>query len=204
MISRSLTVLVVAGGLLASVVPAVADPLLFFCDRPIAGGSSSVTFNVSPSCSGCSVTNPTRGADLDESSYADLKVSNSAGLDLLALRARAQPGVVFPAGNVACARVGFSHTPDGTSSFLQLKTYLGGSLQESAIGPSASTATLGSAVQCFANGNTITDEANDCAFKTSKPFDAVELTVTPVGLAVETQVRVYELYGDGIDALPLN
>jgi hypothetical protein len=139
----------------------------------ITGGGSTVTHD-SSKCFDCSVTDDSKAADGDLTTYATVSVPTSFTQQGASIRATAQLGLVFPAGQRASVYFisptsgGFN--PPDTS--VTLTTYLDGQKQED-----------GSSYQTVladpANGKPYTFKG----FVTGKAFDAVEVMVSNTELA---------------------
>jgi len=143
-----------------------------FCDS-ISGGGAKVTSSVDPGCIGCSISNLLAAADGDLSTSASVQIGIEIPTEGASIRATAQPGVVFPAGNHATAAV--TENLGGTTltildSGLELRTYLGGVLQE--------TASDLHEYDCATCGPGSTPYSA-VSFRTTKQFDAVELFMDP-------------------------
>lgn len=131
-------------------------------------------------CPGCSVSDAARSADGDRSSFSGLAFSTTGGVTTL--RATAQPGVVFPAGQSAGALMYVPLANNGAYLDISVtfNTYLGGELQES---QSVTSTTIGN----------LDGAGEDHLYSagTNKPFDAVELEMSARGQPAT--VKVYEL-----------
>ncbi len=134
----------------------------------------------SNNCSDCTISDRERSIDGNRETFA------TVGLPMLAvgsaaLRAQAQQGLVFPAGQVAAAVI--SEGPD--FSRLHIRTYLMNVLQEENA-PSATTQ----------------DQVTIVGFKTTKQFDQVELLIDGRAGAGQSaaaeSVRVREFCSNGV------
>lgn len=99
------------------------------CLDTLTGGGTAVSVD-SGACPGCTVTDANRSIDASADSHALIGYDTSGGEVLM--RATAQPGVVFPAGNFAGALVQFPRRQSGGFSNvgISIRTYLNGVLQE--------------------------------------------------------------------------
>ena len=143
-----------------------------FCDS-ISGGGAKVSSSVDPGCVGCSISNLPAAADGDLSTSASVSVGIEVATQGVSIRATAQSGMVFPAGNNAT--VAFTENLSGTSLALLdsgtvLRTYLGGVLQE--------TANDLQGYDCASCGPGGTPYSA-VSFQTTKQFDAVEIFMDP-------------------------
>jgi hypothetical protein len=129
-------------------------------------------------CVGCEVRNASRAIDGDGASFATLFMPAAAS-GTVALRALAQPGIVFPAGS----RAGMLHSisyGDSTVVLITLATSLGGEPQEEE-------------TFNFGSGASEQDPSRPAtaSFPTSAPYDAVELRFSRVGGPGEVNARVH-------------
>lgn len=167
--------------------PALADTGILdgtVCSLPIAGGSTTASVSVEGLCPGCVAAAENLAIDGDPLTGALLNVAIAVNGGL-ALRATAQPGVVFSSGNEAAVVVTaplYVHLDRRVG----LRTYLNGALQEDA-GIIASAG-----VQVGSQPGHI---RSDFRFTTSKTFDAVEVVISS-SASVETLVSVFEFCGD--------
>ena len=153
-------------------------------------GSSNATVSsaVDPACSDCSVNDASRAADDDLDSAAGVTAGDHPGSCTLlgtqcdpphgvTVRATAQSGVVFPAGNYAAV---YLRGPAGSWS-VQLRTYLAGSLQEQ---------------DSMASESGSGDHSSAIAFQTRKTFDAVEVFLANSGTGSVETIDLRELCSD--------
>ncbi|HZP12452.1 MAG TPA: hypothetical protein VFB36_08535 [Nevskiaceae bacterium] len=139
----------------------------------ITGGASHVTKNdnAGAGCLGCSVSNEQMAADGDLSTAASVNAPNSFADQGPSIRATAQSGIVFPAGQVAA--VLFTPPVAGglnpPAQAVTIATYLSGTFQESG--------------SSYLEG-TESDGLTFKGFVTSKPFDAVEIMVSDTEAAL--------------------
>jgi hypothetical protein len=134
----------------------------------ITGGNSRVTTSVASGCFGCSVSEPELAADGDLFSAATVDVPNSFAGQGVSVRATAQPGIIFPAGQQAGVYF-VGPTSSGFSSpdlAVTISTYLGGELQETP-----------TSYELHGPDETGGDYSLK-SFATSKAFDAVEVMIS--------------------------
>lgn len=141
------------------------------CSSYITGGGTSVSSAVDSNCTSCSASDAPLAIDGDISTFATLQMNLAliaSGESAVTLRATAQSGVVYAAGNTAGAQVTF---PTGVLSDagVVIRTYLGGVMQEHD-GPSLSTP-----------GFRATGETYFYGLTASTSFDAVEISVVAKG-----------------------
>lgn len=152
----------------------------------IFGGGSKVVAAIDQGCAICTTSDVAFAADGDLSSFANVSVSVSVPNQGVTIRATAQPGLVFPAGNRAGV---FFNGPAGPvqtetgGNGLSVRTYLGGQLQES---PSDQNlyGTLG--------GNPYSFQS----FQATLPFDAVEVFITSLSMT-NTPFELNEICSNG-------
>ena len=96
--------------------------------RAIQGGGTRASFSITPSCVGCTVSEPQRAIDGDGGSYATLHMPAGSG-GTVALRATAQTGTVFAAGSLAGFVAAVTYGPSA-SAVTEIVTYAGGVEQE--------------------------------------------------------------------------
>ncbi len=143
-----------------------------FCDS-ISGGGAKVSSSVDSGCIDCSVTNADAAADGDLSTFASVDIGVEVPTQGVSIRATAQSGMVFPAGNNAT--VAFTANLSGTNLAIldtgtELRTYLGGVLQESANNlQEYDCKTCGPGSKPY----------SAVSFQTTKQFDAVEIFMDP-------------------------
>ena len=167
-----------------------------FCDS-ITGADVAVTSTIDPACVGCSVEEP--AAVADDNAYSFATLTSNAGVPTQGASIRSTAQRTFAAGSEAGAFVTFPDRPGGTQvSILQLttvRTFLGGAEQENS--------GLG---RLHMNGFPGGDDLPNTfvSFTTTKPFDAVQLTladnqfvVNPDGLHFSWVYKVYELCSNG-------
>jgi len=143
-----------------------------FCDS-ISGGSATLSSSIDPGCVVCSISNLPAAADGDLSTPASVSVGIEVPTQGASIRATAQSGMVFPAGNNATVAV--TENLSGANlaildSGVELRTYLGGVLQESANDLQE--------FDCASCGPGST-AYSAVSFQTTKPFDAVEIFMDP-------------------------
>lgn len=138
-------------------------------------GSAQVTSSTA-GCPLCTISSPSSAIDGNPDSAASIQLP--AGGGAVSLRATAQGGVVFPQGNYAGALMARPSSAQAAGSWT-FNTYLGGVLQESGGGES----NLG--------GGTAVGDKNYRQFKTTKQFDAVEISIN-MQSADATPWQVYE------------
>ncbi|MDP3857850.1 MAG: hypothetical protein Q8Q73_08835 [Stagnimonas sp.] len=182
------------------------------CDS-IHGGGAQLAQQVDPGCLDCAIGNAAAAGDDQAGTFAEMAVNSALYPQGAALRATAQDGIVYAAGQRAGA---FLTLPDGgdggaviqtgISSALELRTYLDGVEQERAISAELPVAASGAnayySVWNFPGGEEL---PNQYLFLTaSKPYDAVELfysnnqnTAGADGLSGTDPLQVYELCSDG-------
>ena len=147
------------------------DPLC----RPIGGGSSTV--QATPSAGG-TVSDIPRAFDGDLSSFASY--APAAGSGTLTLRGTAQSGIVRPAREEA--GILFTRFADTQNFQVAISTFLGGTMQDTGTVCTRAGASdvcspqLRNGMQYF-------------GLNTSKPFDAIEVTLTVSGLPATFQAR---------------
>lgn len=117
-----------------------------------SGGNTTTAFN-SNNCSDCTVSDRERAIDGNRETFATVGLPMVA-VGSAALRAQAQQGLVFPAGQVAAAVI--SEGPD--MGRLHIRTYLMNVFQEES-----------------ALSSTTQEQVSIVGFKTTKQFDQVEL-----------------------------
>jgi hypothetical protein len=146
-------------------------------------------------CPGCTIDGASNVADDDGYSYAAVDVPQAAPEAGAMLRATAPDGVVFPAGEwagVFLTRPSGGGTIDSnTGDSVQLRTYLDGVLQETAVNKRS---------QYLPRG----DDSSDLpqmfvSFHTSREFDAVEAVIGSGDATIggPTLWKVHELCSDG-------
>lgn len=154
----------------------------------MGSSNASVSSAVDPACTDCSVNDAPRAADDDLDSAASVTAGDHPGdctvLNVncdpphgVTLRATAQSGVVFPAGNYPAV---YTRGPAGTWS-LQLRTFLNGALQEE---------------DSLSSSSASGDHSSASAFQTSKPFDAVEVFLANTDNSGPEMIEVRELCSD--------
>ena len=141
----------------------------------ITGGSTSVAFSQS-SCPSCTIDNAPRAIDGSQESFASMTLPGLT-IGSAALKATSQSGLVFPAGQTAAVVL----TDGPAYSRLHLRTYLASVLQEQT------------------SGSTVTQEnLTIFGFKTTKQFDAVELSVDGAATSTAEVVQIREFCSDGV------
>jgi hypothetical protein len=160
------------------------------CLQTISGGTTAVAVSASAACLGCGVESASQAIDGDPGTYATFTYLGALDGATLAIKAQAQSGVTFAAGNFAGADVEFP-TQVIFDSDLVVTTYLSGLVQERRF----VVATLAQ----FATPRGL------FGFTTTRMFDAVELKasvhkgtmiagVEPTEAA--TLAHVFEFCGD--------
>jgi hypothetical protein len=151
----------------------------------ITGGDSRVNFNVDTGCTQCGVTDSQAAADGDLNTAATLKVQNAAPAQGVSIRATAQSGVVFAAGQMAGAYVA---VPAGTAQTytVTIRTLLGGTVQES----DSSDNNGGGCGMCGGHPSRFD------GFRTTMQFDAVEVFISDSQAGGTPDFKVYEICSD--------
>lgn len=151
------------------------------CVGSLSGGGTQVSSgNTAASCPTCSISDADKAIDGDRDSFAAITFDPAGGT--ATLRAIAQPGIVFPAGNQAGILALIPQTESNNFVIsLNLVTYLEGQLQETG---SSETTVIGNL------GNSGSDTL--FTFTTTKPFDAVEAIMTRDVSAQPITMRIYE------------
>jgi hypothetical protein len=160
------------------------------CLQTISGGTTTVAVSASTACLGCGVGGAGQAIDGDPGTYATFTYLGALDGATLAIKAQAQSGVTFAAGNFAGVDVEFPARIIFDSD-LVVTTYLSGHVQERRF----VIATLAQ----FATPR------SPLGFTTTKMFDAVELKasvhkgtmiagVEPTDAA--TLAHVFEFCGD--------
>ncbi|MDD9893389.1 MAG: hypothetical protein OXT49_07790 [Gammaproteobacteria bacterium] len=156
--------------------------LLSGCLSTLTGGGTTVTASDS-GCPNCSVSDAANSIDTSNQTFSGLNFDVAGGQ--LSLSAKAQEGVVFPAGNYAGVYVFFPKIDgSGYSSIsVNIKTYLEGNVQQTVY---TDTTNIGN----------LLDSGSDAFFgdTTSAPFDQVEIEVNASG--AESTIRVYDFCAD--------
>lgn len=151
------------------------------CLATLTGGGTQIDGDVS-ACPDCSFEDGAFAIDDSAASFARLELG--AGGGAAAVRATAQAGVVYPAGQYAGVVAYFpkSSTPNANVN-IAVRTYLGGVLQEQV---SSSTSVIGN----------VDGAGEDTRYGglTGSAFDAVEALVTVNGLP--QTVRFYDFCAD--------
>ncbi len=142
-------------------------------ESPCIGSFLGGTTLAIPGCVGCKIVSADLAIDGLADTYASMNFSSFDVAGSGVLRATAQPGVVFPAGNMAGAMM---ELVGGLHHAMIIVTY------------------LGSAVQEIANGQSIGGEPLR-VFKTTKDFDAVEIQIHAPEGSPYGEYRVYEFCG---------
>lgn len=143
-----------------------------------AGGQ--VTSSIDPACGSCSATSTSAAADGDAETYAALSVNGASNPQGASIRATAQQGTTFPAGQLAGA---FMSIPAGTgqSYSYEIRSYLGGVLQEVLKANSAQAGVSGGASKAYLGA------------ETTKAFDAIEVFVSNTQAGGTPEFDVYEV-----------
>jgi len=158
------------------------------CDS-ITGGGSELDHSIDPGCLQCGITNSQGAADGDLSTFATVQVAADLPTQGISVRAKAQPGIVFPAGNTAGANITTPSVVQGQLQYaVEIRTYLGGQQQEAQYTEGGPT-TFGACVLCGGTNN-----SNE-AFQTTKPFDAVEVFISNTTVT-GTDFKVHEICSD--------
>lgn len=193
------------------------------CDS-ISGGKSTVTTTVDPGCTRCSASDAASAADGQARSFSGLTVLSAASVAQgIAIRATAQPGIVYPAGKRAGVFLTMpDNNPDGDnidsggSTSFGLATYLDGKLQDSAGGHNRGRIINGPdrGNEYFTNDRGLPDYY--AYFETTKPFDAVEVFISDTTVSIANKdvarkevtvgaapYKIYEICSDGkVSELP--
>lgn len=159
-----------------------------FHDNPLAG--THYIASVNGACVGCTVQNPARAANQNTTDFATITIPLGFPAGARA-NLRLRLNSVAPSGAVAGVVIGNGRLIDLiTVNSLQVRTYLGNTLQEMATGVNA--------LELKAVGaNRYVVE-----FITTKPFSWVELQVSGVNDALNL-LDVYYAYGTPLGATPL-
>ena len=150
----------------------------------ITGGGSQVTASADGvGCADCNVSNESAAVDDDLSTFATLTVNGASPGHGALIRATAQPGVVFPAGQKAGAYVS---VPAGTGQTytVTINTYLTGTLQETNSSDNSQGGVLGGHGSSFDG------------IATTKQFDSVEVFVNNNQAGGTPEFHVYEICSD--------
>lgn len=143
------------------------------------GFSGSATTTASTAgCTVCSTRDLAKAIDEDLGTAAEVTFSPVGGT--VTVRATAQPGTVFPAGNHAGGVLTFPASVGATNT-LRFTTYLSGVQQET-----------GGGFINVADGSTNPGVPNTYRFPTTKPFDSVEAAITRQGSADTAAVGINE------------
>lgn len=153
-----------------------------YCDS-IRGGGAQLTAN----CVGCTFNNQNAAVDGNLNSAAEAVAMTGVTHPVATLRATAQPGIVYPAGNRAGVFfTGYSNVCDICS--FTINTYLSGVLQE----------TQSATINSYGDGS---GAAYYSAVNALRPFDAVEIVasgaVPPPPTGSGRVVDVFEICSDG-------
>jgi len=156
-------------------------------------GSASTKVTADDGCINCSIAGAEHAIDGDLYVSADVTATyNAPNCGLLncepqkgiAIRAIAQPGIVFPSGKHAGA---WLTLPPGSWSF-SVRTYLSGSRQEES---------------ALVNSNSDNQENDSLvAYQATKPFDAVEIFVIKGSAGSDQTMQVQEICSDFPFAYP--
>lgn len=156
------------------------------CVLPIGGGAATVETRQTELCVACSITDAENITDDDPDSFAALSMTLGptvgyikAGLEqteeifsYLRITASAQPGIVFPAGNIAGAFLSFGDEFTlGTAAVVF--TTLAGKFQEQVLEDSQRAEMVEPGVRSFVG------------IQTTRPFDAVSVAISPFGTSVD-------------------
>lgn len=147
--------------------------------RSIHGGSTAASARITPSCVGCTVSEPQRAADGDGGSYATLHMPAGSG-GTVALRATAQAGTVFAAGSLAGFVAAVTYGPSA-SAVTEIVTYAGGVEQER----------FPLQIDGTGQSNGPLDRPGYEAARASRQYDAVEFSFTRASGAGEMTTRVH-------------
>lgn len=156
--------------------------ILSGCLSTLTGGGTTVTASDS-GCPNCSVSDAANSIDTSNQTFSGLNFDVAGGQ--LSLSAKAQDGVVFPAGNYAGVYAFFPKIDgSGYSSIsMSINTYLDGNLQQTVDTKTTNIGNIdGNGRDAFFGGNT------------SAPFDEVEIEVNASG--AESTIRVYDFCAD--------
>lgn len=149
---------------------------------PLGGGDAKVEFNRHAPCPDCQISNPELAIDGDLSSFATMTIPAHSG-GSVSLRATAQNGVVFPAGSSAATVFGLDAGKYHGTVFAQ-QTYLGDQAQDN--GGEQITVIYG----------TPKGAPRKQAFKTTKPFDALQFVFLRGEVNRTVNIQVYEFCVD--------
>lgn len=159
-------------------------PEITACLENLSGGDTQVSSSTQM-CPLCSVTEESQAIDGERATYSTISVDPVGGS--VTLRATAQPGVTFPSGYEAGAIMRLPMTSDPNLAVqLCLSTYLGSTMQES----DSNYCSSPGVVSGISGG-----EDAAYTFKTSKPFDSVEISINRSGGMDPLEFRVYEFCG---------
>lgn len=145
----------------------------------IHGGGTRASFSVTPSCVGCTVSEPQRAVDGDGGSYATLHMPAGSG-GTVALRATAQSGTVFAAGSLAGFVAAVTYGPS-TSAVTEIVTYAGGVEQER----------IPLRIDGTGSANGPLDRPGYEAAQAARQYDAVEFSFTRSSGTGEMTTRVH-------------
>ena len=171
----------------------VADQPVVGGDSPtVTGGSAAcesfrqanarLTTRIDPGCTQCRIGNAAAAIDGDTDSAAQLVVNGAAPAQGVALRATAQSGLIFPAGQLAGV---FYSAPAGTvqNTVITISTFSGGLVQETTSSNNMSGVSGGRS-------------RNFTGIRTSKPFDAVEVFINNTQMESDPTFQVFEFCSD--------
>lgn len=155
----------------------------------ISGGGAQFSTAQDPLCAGCSVSAGHNSIDGNFDTFTQISMSavGAGGIDL---RAIAQHGIVYPAGNRAGAIVNaISIDPvfyeKELTGIFSVRTYLDGALQE-----------VVHAAPAVIEPEPLVDAPSFVGGRTTKPFDAVELNFYAESLGLRTYLYVFEFCGN--------
>lgn len=150
----------------------------------ISGGGTVVSWTFPNGSVECEIGNPDQAADGSTDTAATIATAVVLGGDC-AVRVTAQPGVVYPAGNVASVLAFMNWSGASTPSgdhYAVARTYLQGVAQDEVVFSQANPGVI--------VDGTHSTEKRFFDVPTTKPFDAVELSVGSPGR--EESVQLYE------------
>lgn len=133
-------------------------------------------------CVDCGITHAAAAIDGDLDSAAKLIVNSAVPAQGVTLRATAQAGLIFPAGRLAGL---YYSAPAGTAqnTTVTISTLAGGVVQE--LSSSSNTSGIGGGRSKSFNG-----------IRTSKPFDAVEISIRNSQAESQPVFQVFEFCSD--------
>lgn len=161
------------------------------------GRFASWDFSVNPlTCKGCNVISAPAGLDGDEFTAASILIGTTAD-GSLSIVAKAQPGVVFPAGLRPAVLAYHERTAPGVVLQSDVRTYLAGELQDQSgidFGLEGPDGQPINDLDGQYNGNYVAYGGVN-SVQATKPFDAIEMLVR-FGPGYTEHLQVYDFCVD--------